>query len=156
MRHRVQRKRKKCKQKRFHLFHYVIDRTSIPFLFYVNSLHCFKLLLLYYMLHLLSPDHFATLTGLQPYRYSHSHRYNHRQQKCPIKFAHTYALEEKHIFPTFVHIFNIQRLLIFQTYNNGEYCPIYIVYFLDYTEELCQCLFLKMPLLLNKSQLQAK
>ena len=86
MRHWVQSKRKNCKQKRFHLFNYVIDRTTIPFLFYVNSLNCFKLFLQYYMLHLLSSDRLCNshrpiaiqMFYLEILIFQKNHRYNHR------------------------------------------------------------------------------
>ena len=57
-------KRINCQRKSFHSFNYVIDDASIRFFFYVNSFHCFIWFLLYYLLHLLSSDHFAALTIL--------------------------------------------------------------------------------------------
>ena len=64
IRQRDQIKRRNCQQKCFHSFNYIIDHTSISFFFCINSLHCFVWFLLYYLLHLLSSDHFAALKSL--------------------------------------------------------------------------------------------
>ena len=49
-------------------FNYVIDHASIPFSFYVNSLHGFLWFLLYYLLHLSSSNRFTALTILYPHK----------------------------------------------------------------------------------------
>ena len=53
MRQRDRSERRNSQRKCFQYFNCVIDHLSICFFFYINSLHCFKWSILYYLLHLL-------------------------------------------------------------------------------------------------------
>ena len=64
MRQRGRSERRKCQRKCFHSFKYLIDRLSVHFVFYVNSLHWLVWFFLYYLMQLLSSDRFAALTGV--------------------------------------------------------------------------------------------
>ena len=60
-RQRLKQKKKLSMKNLFIHLTVITDDASIRFFFYVNSFHCFIWFLLYYLLHLLSSDHFAAL-----------------------------------------------------------------------------------------------
>ena len=62
-------KKRNCQRRRLYSFNYIIVHMSICFFFYLNSLHRFVWLLLYYLLHLLSSHSFAALTSLETYKH---------------------------------------------------------------------------------------